>query len=160
MRCVDVNVLVYAHRPESPDHSRYAAWLDAARRVDEPLGVPTLTLSGFLRVVTHPRVFVDPTPLEQALAFVEVLRAAPNHVAIEPGPRHWSVFTRLCRAADVRGNIVPDAYLAAMAVERGAVMCTADRGFGRFDELRWRHPFDDSIDAGVEPQEDESRDSQ
>lgn len=160
MRCVDVNVLVYAHRPESPDHSRYAAWLDAARRVDEPLGVPTLTLSGFLRVVTHPRVFVDPTPLEHALAFVEVLRAAPNHVAIEPGPRHWSVFTRLCRAADVRGNIVPDAYLAAMAVERGAVMCTADRGFGRFDELRWRHPFADSIDAGVEPQEDESRDSQ
>ena len=105
-------------------------------------------------------MFVDPTPLEQALAFVEVLRAAPNHVAIEPGPRHWSVFTRLCRAADVRGNLVPDAYLAAMAVERGAVMCTADRGFGRFDKLRWRHPFDDSIDAGVEPQEDESRDSQ
>lgn len=145
MRCVDVNVLVYAHRPESPDHDRYVAWLDAARRVDEPLGVPTLSLSGFLRVTTHPRIFRDPTPLDQALAFVEALRAAPNHVDIQPGPRHWAVYVSLCRSTQVRGNLVPDAYLAALAIERGAVMCTADRGFGRFDGLRWRHPFDDPI---------------
>ncbi len=143
MRCVDVNVLVYAHRPEWPDHHRYARWLDQARRVDEPLGVPTLTLSGFLRVVTHPRIFRDPTPLEAALAFAELLRAAPNHVAIEPGRRHWSAFIGLCRSADARGNQVPDAYLAAMAVERGAVWITADRGFARYRSLRWCHPFDD-----------------
>lgn len=145
MRCVDVNVLVYAHRPESPDHGRYAAWLDAARRANEPLGVPTLSLSGFLRVVTHPRVFKDPTPLRKALAFAEVLRAAPNHVAMEPGARHWDVFVDLCRSTDVRGNLVPDAYLAAMAIEQNAVLCTADRGFARFGNLRWTHPFDDSI---------------
>jgi hypothetical protein len=145
MRCVDVNVLVYAHRPESPDHERYWAWLDAARRADEPLGVATLALSGFLRIVTHPRVFRDPTPLPQALAFVDVVRAAPNHLDMLPGSRHWKLFADLCRTTGVRGNVVPDAYLAAMAIERDAVMITADRGFARFDGLRWRHPFDDAL---------------
>jgi toxin-antitoxin system PIN domain toxin len=147
MRCVDVNVLVHAHRADSAAHALCARWLDAARRADEPLGVPTLTLSGFLRIVTHPRVFKEPTPLDQALSFVEIVRAAPNHVAMEPGPRHWSVFGRLCRSADVRGNFVADAYLAAMAIERGAVMITIDRGFARFARLRWRHPGDDAVDV-------------
>lgn len=155
MRCVDVNILIYAHRPEAPGHDRYMAWLDAARRVDEPLGIPTLSLSGFVRIVTHPRIFKDPTPLEQALAFVEVLRAAPNHAPIEPGPRHWDVFTRLCRSTDARGNRVPDAYLAAMAMERGAVMCTADRAFARFEGLRWRHPFDDPLVTDTARQSDD-----
>jgi toxin-antitoxin system PIN domain toxin len=83
--------------------------------------------------------------LEEALAFVEVLRGAPNHVAVEPGPRHWAVFAGLCRSSEARGNVVPDAYLAALAIERGATMSTADRGFARFDGLRWRHPYDDPI---------------
>lgn len=140
MRCVDVNVLVYAHRPESPDHSDHRAWLDAARRETEPLGVPSLALSGFLRIVTHPRIFRDPTPRDEALRFAAAIRAAPNHVALEPGARHWAIFVDLCRAADARGNVVPDAYLAAMAVENRAVMITADRGFARFPGLRWASP--------------------
>src|SRR5680860_642094 len=104
MRCVDVNVLVYAHRPESPDHDRYLAWLDAARRADEPLGIPTLSLSGFLRVVTHPKVFREPTPVPQALAFVDVLRQAPNHLEVRPGSRHWELFADLCRTASACGT--------------------------------------------------------
>jgi toxin-antitoxin system PIN domain toxin len=142
MRCVDVNVLVYAHRPEAPDHDRYRAWLDEARSADEPLGVSPLVLSGFLRVVTHPRVFQEPTPLAVALAATEALRAGPNALAVEPGPRHWEIFTDLCRRADARGNLVPDAYLAALAIEHGGVWYSADRGFARFAGLRWRHPLD------------------
>lgn len=91
MRFVDVNVLVYAHRPESPGHDRYLVWLDAARRADEPLGIPTLSLSGFLWVVTHPKVFRDPTPLPQALEFADVLRGAPNYADVRPGSRLRSV---------------------------------------------------------------------
>lgn len=147
MRCVDVNVLVYAHRREAPNHERFATWLDRARRADEPLGLPTLSLSGFLRIVTHPKIFKDPTPLDEAIAFVEILRASPNHVAIESGPRHWHVFLDLCRTAGVRGNLVPDAYLAALAIEHNAVWITADRGFARYSRLQWRHPFDDSLVA-------------
>lgn len=141
MRCIDVNVLVYAHRPESPDHDRYATWLQDARVGDEPLGLSDLVLSGFVRIVTHPRVFKEPTPLASALAFVDALRATPNALEVAPGHRHWGIFVNACRTADARGNLVPDAYLAAMAMERGATWWSADRGFSRFPELKWRHPL-------------------
>jgi toxin-antitoxin system PIN domain toxin len=143
MRCVDVNVLVYAHRLESPHHERYLDWLEAARDADEPLGLSPLVLSGFVRVVTHPRVFREPTPLAVALEAVSVWRAGPNVVEVMPGDRHFDLFARLCRDADARGNLVPDAYLAAMAVERGAVWYSADRSFARFPGLDHRHPLDD-----------------
>jgi hypothetical protein len=143
VRCVDVNVLVYAHRPESPDHLRYHRWLDDARRASEPLGLPSAVTSGFLRVVTHPRVFVEPTTLATALAFVEALRESPATTAVEPGERHWAIFTDLCRHTQARGNVVPDAYLAAIAIESNATWVTADRGFARFPGLRLRHPLDE-----------------
>ncbi|MBA3373574.1 MAG: type II toxin-antitoxin system VapC family toxin [Actinomycetota bacterium] len=142
MRCVDVNVLVYAHRPEASNHTRYRSWLDDARTDDEPLGVSSLVLSGFLRVVTHPRIFRDPSPLDIALEFAETVRAAPSALAVVPGARHWAIFARLCRSAEVKGNLLPDAYLAAMAIERGATWYSADRGFARFSGLRWRHPLE------------------
>ncbi len=66
MGCVDVNVLVYAHRRDAPDHARYQEWLELARSADEPLGLTDVVLSGFIRVVTHPRVFAEPTPVEDA----------------------------------------------------------------------------------------------
>jgi uncharacterized protein len=99
-------------------------------------------LSGFLRVVTHPRVFAAPTPIETALAFADALRGHRNAVVIAPGARHWDIFTELCRAAEAKGNLVPDAYLAALAIESGSDWITADRGFARFPRLRWRHPLD------------------
>lgn len=143
MRCVDVNVLVHAHRPEAPDHERYLDWLEACRRADEPLGLSSTVLRGFLRVVTHPRVFREPTPLEVALAFAEELRRTANALELAPGPRHWDIFTRLCADVDARGNLVPDAYLAAMVIEVGGTWYSADRAFARFRDLDWRHPFDD-----------------
>ena len=142
MRCVDVNVLVYAHRPESPDHERYRAWLEQVRRDDEPLALSGLVLSGFLRVVTHHRVFREPTPLATAVDFVGALRSSPNAVSVSPGARHWDIFLDLCREIDAHGNDVADAYHAAIAVEHGATWYSADRGFARFRSLRWSHPLD------------------
>ncbi|MGH3326729.1 MAG: type II toxin-antitoxin system VapC family toxin [Streptomycetales bacterium] len=142
MRCVDVNVLVYAHREESPSHRDYLAWLNEARVGPEPLGVADLVLSGFLRVVTHPRVFREPTPLSAAVTFVSALRTSPAVVPLAPGVRHWSLFVDLCRRGRATGNLVPDAFLAALAVEHGATLCTADRGFGRFPHLRWEDPLE------------------
>jgi toxin-antitoxin system PIN domain toxin len=138
----DVNVLVYAHREDARDHPRFRDWLRTLVQGAEAFGLSDLVLSGFLRVVTHPRVFADPTPLDIAVRFAEALRSAPNRVRLEPGERHWDIFTGLCREADVRGNLVPDAWLAALAIESGSEWITTDRDFARFPGLRWRHPLD------------------
>lgn len=143
MRAVDVNVLVYAHRPESDRHNRYRTWLDGARRGVQPLGLIDTVLAGFIRIVTHPRVFAEPTPVPVALDFVDGLHRSPAAVRLDPLPRTWKLFAHLCRATDARGNRVPDAYLAATAMTHGATWCTADRGFARFPDLRVRHPLDD-----------------
>jgi len=100
-----------------------------------------IVLSGFIRIVTHPRVFQEPTPLETALAFAADVRDRPNCIAVYPGERHWEIFTRLCSQAQVRGNMVADAYLAALAVESGSEWITTDRDYARFPGLRWRHPL-------------------
>jgi hypothetical protein len=142
MRLVDVNVLVYAFRTDAPDHTAYAAWLQELVNADETYAVSDLILSGFLRVVTHPRVFTPPTPVPTALGFVEAYRSQPAALSVQPGGRHWDIFTRLCRNVSARGNLVPDAYLAALAIESGSELITTDRDFSRFPSLRWRHPLE------------------
>jgi uncharacterized protein len=137
----DVNVLVYAYRADAPGHAGYRAWLEAVVAGDQAFGLADIVLSGFLRVVTHPRVFTPPSPIEHALTFVDTLRRQPNCVVIAPGVRHWSIFARLCHDAGARGNLVPDAYLAAMAIESGCEWITTDRDYSRFRGLRWRHPL-------------------
>jgi len=138
----DVNVLVYAHREDLPDHKRYRAWLEDVINSEAPYGISDLVLSGFIRVVTHPRIFRTPTPLRTALAFARALRERPNCVVLSPGPRHWEIFLRLLRATGARGNLVRDAYLAALAIETGSEWVTTDRGYARFPGLRWRHPLE------------------
>jgi uncharacterized protein len=136
-------VLVYAHRDDADRHAEYRAWLQGVIDADEPYGVSELVLSGFVRIVTHPRVYAKPTSVPRALEFCAVLRSQPNAVVLSPGPRHWSIFTRLCAEQGARGNLVPDAYLAALAIETGSEWITTDRGFRRFPGLRVRHPLDD-----------------
>jgi len=141
---LDVNVLVYAHRSDAPDHPKYHEWLQQAITSDAPYGVSDLVLSGFLRVVTHPRVFRVPTPMKTALAFCTTLRDRPNCLTITPGPRHWEIFTRLCGSSGIKGNLVADAYFAALAIESGSEWITTDRDYARFPGLRWRHPLGES----------------
>lgn len=141
MLLADVNVLVYAHRPESPRAAEHRQWLEDSLGGQEPFGVSELVLSSFLRLVTNHRIYRDPTPPEQAMAFCEEMLGAPAAVPVRPGPRHWSIFAQLCRIVAARANVVPDAYLAALAIEHGATWLTTDRGFARFAGLRWRTPL-------------------
>ncbi len=143
MILADVNVLVYAHREDAPRHAAYRQWLEELVNGDQAYGMSDLVLSGFLRVVTHPRVFNPPSQLAEALAFAQLLRGQPNAVPIAPGPRHWDIFASLCQVAGVKGNLVPDAYLAALAIESGSEWVTTDRDYSRFPGLKWRHPLDD-----------------
>jgi toxin-antitoxin system PIN domain toxin len=140
MLIADVNVFVNAHRPESQHHQADRRWLEAVLSGIEPVGVSDQVLGSFVRIVTHRRIFTQPSTLAESLAFCSHVRSAPAAVRIAPGARHWEVFTELCTVASVRGNGVPDAYLAALAVEHGATWVTHDRGFARFPGLRWSLP--------------------
>ena len=135
---------MYAFREAAPDHVRYRAWLNNAFAADEPVGVSELVLGGFVRVVTHPRVFDPPTPIDAALAFANAVRAQPTAISVAAGPRHWEIFERLCVAVGAKGNLVPDAYLAALAIESGSTLVTSDRDFSRFPGLHWRHPLSEN----------------
>ena len=138
----DVNILVYAYSASVPEHQRIRAWLEDVLNGDQAFGMADLVVSGFLRVVTHPRIFNPPAPLADALAFADAVRSPSQRVVITPGPRHWSIFQRLCVSARAKGSLVADAYLAAMAIESGCEFVTTDRDFARFPGLRWRHPLD------------------
>ena len=138
----DVNVLLYALREESDRHKAYRAWLLAALNGTEPVALFEPILAAVLRVATHPGVFQPPTPRALAESFVDACLGAPAAVVLRADQRHWSLFRELCRRADCRGNLVQDAYLAALALEHGCVFVTTDRDFARFPGLKWRHPLD------------------
>lgn len=137
----DVNVLVYAHREETAHHAACREWIENVVNGEEAYAMSDLVLSGFVRVVTHPKVFKRPSNIGDALAFAEQVRDQPNCVRVETGPRHWDVFKRLCLEAATKGNLVPDAYLAAIAIESGCEWISTDQDFSRFKGLRWRRPF-------------------
>ena len=138
---LDVNVLLYAHREGAPDHPRYRAWLEALLGGDESFAASELVLNSVVRVATNPRAFTPPSTLDDAFNFADQVRLAPNCVIVAPGQRHWAIFSRLCRGANARGDLVTDAYLAALAIESGSEWITTDRDFSRFEGLRWRHPL-------------------
>ncbi len=141
MIIADVNVLVYAHREETDQHSAYKQWLERRAGSDEAFGVSELVLAGFVRTVTHARIFKTASPLRVALDFAGAIRSLPNAVMIVPTERHWGTFVRLCEAVGARGNLVSDAYLAALAIDSGSDWITTDQDFSRFPGLRWRHPL-------------------
>lgn len=120
----------------------YREWLLRMMRSDASYAVSELVLSGFLRVVTNPRAFGSPSMPDRALEFACTLRERPNCVLVGPGARHWGIFARLCRAVGAKGNLVPDAYFAALAIESGSEWITTDRDYSRFPGLRWRHPLE------------------
>jgi len=140
MLLCDVNILVYAHREDAENHTIYLKWLSELINSDETFAVSELVLSGFLRIVTHPKVFNPPSTLSDALEFVNTLKQLENCKVVVPGDRHWDIFQKLCLTSNARGNLIPDAYHAALAIEAGCEWITADRGFGRYEGLRWRCP--------------------
>lgn len=142
MLCVDVNVLVYAHRIDLPEHSEYRQFLERLANGDEPLALSDAVLAGFVRVVTNRRIFSEPTGTAEAWEAIDALLAAPTAVQLWPGQRHWSLFRQLAADVGARGNDVSDAYVAAYAMENNATWVSADRGFARFRRLRWRHPLE------------------
>jgi len=136
----DVNVLIYAFRTDSSYHAGCKQWLETVVNGDTQFGVSPLALSAVTRIVTNPRVFREPSGIEEVFAFCDSLMSRSNCEVVTPGRRHWSIFKRLCVESDARGPLVADAWFAALAIERGCVWITFDRDYARFRGLEWRDP--------------------
>lgn len=141
MQLPDLNILIYAHRVESPEHERYAEWLTNTAQGAEPFALSELGASGFVRIVTNPKIWHEPTSIKDALEFIQRLRSRSNARLLTHGPGSWDIFAQLCLAARAGGKLVADAYHAALAIEHGCEFITADADFGRFPGLRQRHPL-------------------
>jgi uncharacterized protein len=137
----DVNVLIYAHRRESPEHERYAEWLTRLAEGPEPFALSELGASAFVRIVTNSRIWDEATSTEGALEFIERLRQRSNARLLTHGVASWDIFAQLCVAGRARGKLVADAYHAALAIEHGCELVTTDSDFARFPGLRYRHPL-------------------
>ena len=138
----DVNVLIYAYRADAERHGEYKAWLESVINGSAAYGVAPQVLSSVVRVCTHPRIFARPSSSRQAFEFCRVLLEQPNATVITPGERHWSIFEELCARSRATGNLVQDAWFAALAIEAGCEWITTDRDYARFPDLRWRAPLD------------------
>jgi uncharacterized protein len=138
---MDTNVLVSAHRAESDRHAEFRDWLAGIVNSPEPYAVADFALMGMIRIVTSRRIYRDPTPPEIALDFADRVRSQPHAMVVAPGVRFWPIFLDLRGVIGARGNLIPDAYLAALAMEHGCEFVTADSDFRNFPGLRSRHPL-------------------
>ena len=137
----DINIYVYAHREDSSYHVPIKKYVEKILKDNSPFGYSLLALSGFLRIITHPRIFNPPTDLKTAVQFTEEIITLPNALKINPGPMHWTIFKDLCRTVNAKGNLIPDAYFAALAIESGCAWVTTDRDYSRFQDLKWINPL-------------------
>jgi toxin-antitoxin system PIN domain toxin len=142
VRLLDVNVLINAHRRDAERHKEFREFVESVLNGDEAYAVSDFVITGFVRIVTNQKIWRPSTPLDEALRYGETVRNQPHAVVIGPGDRFWGIFTRICRQANVKAKLVPDAYLAALAMEHGCEFVTADRDFARFRGPRWRHPLE------------------
>ena len=142
MMLVDTNVMVYAHRRDAERHPQYRDWVRAMINGPEPYAVADFAVLGMVRVVTDRRYYREvASTITDALAFADEIRNQPHARVISPGPKFWSIFSNLCRQTDAGGKLIPDAYLAALALEHGCEFISTDTDFRRFPGLRWRHPL-------------------
>ena len=141
MILADVNILICAFRSDSQTHEGYRNWLESVVNGPEAYGVSPQVLCSFIRITTHPRIYNNPSRLEDALAFARILQDQPHAVQVTPHDNHWTIFESLCKESAASGNLIQDAWFAALAIESGCEWITIDRDYARFKGLRWRPPF-------------------
>ena len=141
MKVPDVNVLLYAEDELSPHHSRALLWLTEQLSGTEPVGFAWSVLLAFVRLSTRPPVFVQPLQPAEAFDLVESWLAQPCTLVLHPTDRHLAILRGLIEEVGTAGNLTSDAHLAALAIEHGGEVCSADADFGRFRGVRWTNPL-------------------
>ena len=143
MILLDANVLLYAYDASSLLQGKAARWLEQALDGNEPVGLPWLTAWAFVRIATNARVQERPLLVEEAMGVIDALKAHAQVVMVGPGRKHWLLLAEQMKASNVRGSGTTDAVLAALALEQGARLASADVGFRRFPGVVWMNPVGD-----------------
>lgn len=141
MILVDANLLIYAIDADSPHHAVARPWLEEVLSSTTRVGLAWIVTLAFLRITTHSSIFRRPLTPEAAMAFVDSWFSQPFVEPVAPGPEHWSIFRRLVTATGTTGNLASDAHLAALAIEHGYTIYSADSDFKRFPGLRYVNPL-------------------
>lgn len=141
MTLVDSNLLLYAYVPFSKHHEAARAWLEARFSESEPLGLPWVSILAFVRVSTNSRILDRPLSIDEAIKIVSAWLARPNVNVLNPGERHWEILQNLLVEGQAAGPLATDAHLAALAIEHGATLASADRDFSRFPGLKLLNPL-------------------
>jgi toxin-antitoxin system PIN domain toxin len=141
MILVDVNLLVYTWDRKSPSHEAAAQWLDGKLSGTARVGLPWECLLGFMRVVTNPRIYERPATVSAAWTQAEHWLSAKNAWIPTPGLRHREILGALLDRLGGGAKLIPDAHLAALAIEHGLALCSTDGDFARYEGLRWVNPL-------------------
>jgi hypothetical protein len=141
VRIPDLNLLMYAVDRDAPDHAAALDWWNLTLSGSETVGLAWSVLLGFVRLTTNARVVRSPLTPEAALDYLDRWLGHPVTTVVDPTGRHAQVLRDLLAGTGTAGNLVADAHLAALAIEHGAELCSADRDFGRFPGLRWSNPL-------------------
>jgi hypothetical protein len=136
-----LNLLVYAYNDAAPWHREARAWWEHVMSGEQPVGIPWAVTLGFVRLVTHPAVLVEPLSAPDAVRRVTAWFDRAHVQVLDPGPRHLSILRTLFEATGVAGNLTTDTHLAALAIEHQCELCSNDSDFERFPGLRWRNPI-------------------
>ncbi len=139
---VDANILIYAIDRDSPHHARARRWLEEVLSGDTWVGLPWVVILAFIRVTTRRGIVRNPLPADQALAFVDSWLHQPCVTAVGPGEHHWRILSGLLRATGSAGNLTSDAHVAALALEHGCAVVSADSDFKRFSGITHVNPVD------------------
>ena len=137
----DINLLVYAYNAEDPNHEEAKVWWEDLLNGTDPVGLSWIVMSGFLRLMTHPRVLERPMGLSRATGHVRSWLELPSVLTLEPGKRFSSLFLGFLESSGAGGNLTTDAYLAALSIEHQAELHSNDSDFSRFKGLRWINPL-------------------
>jgi hypothetical protein len=137
----DINLLVYAYNKQALRHEPAKAWWEATLSGNTPVGLPWVTSSGFIRIMTHRRILEKPISPEDAIDLVRSWLTQPAVVVLEPGPKFTGLFLGYLEKLGTAGDLTTDAQLAALAVENQAELHSNDTDFSRFDGLRWLNPL-------------------
>ncbi len=138
---VDANLLLYATDEQSPYNRRAVGWIEEKLNGSRRVGLPWQSLAAFLRIATHPRILKQPLTPADAWGQVEDWLSAPAAWVPTAGPSYAALLGELIVGHEITGNLLPDAQLAALALEHGVAVCSADTDFARFTEVRWENPL-------------------